>query len=66
MRFITLQIQDRLGKSLTLPCRNYHWALELTDDNDTTHEEQQIPQGIVNLVIQTLKRDAQSYRCFLR
>lgn len=49
MRFITLQIQDRLGsKKSNITVSQLSQALELTDDNDTTHEEQQILQGIVN------------------
>ncbi len=49
MRFTTQQIQDRLGgKKSNITVTQLSQALELTDDNDTTHEEQQILQGIVN------------------
>jgi gliding motility-associated protein GldE len=49
MRYITLQIQDRLGsKKSNITISQLSQALELTDDNDTTQEEQQILQGIVN------------------
>lgn len=49
MRFITIQIQDRLGsKKSNITISQLSQALELTDDNDTTTEEQQILQGIVN------------------
>lgn len=49
MRFTTQQIQDRLGsKKSNITITQLSQALELTDDNDTTHEEQQILQGIVS------------------
>lgn len=49
MRYITIQIHDRLGsKKSNITVSQLSQALELTDDNDTTTEEQQILQGIVN------------------
>ncbi len=49
MRFITLKIQDNLGsKKSNLTVSQLSQALELTDENDTTDEEQQLLQGIVN------------------
>lgn len=49
MRFITLLIQDKLGsKKSNITVSQLSQALELTDENDTTDEEQQILQGIVN------------------
>jgi gliding motility-associated protein GldE len=49
MRFVTLQIQDRLGsKKSNITISQLSQALELTDENDTTHEEQQLLQGIVS------------------
>jgi gliding motility-associated protein GldE len=49
MRYVTLQIQDRLGsKKSNITVSQLSQALELTDENDTTHEEQQLLQGIVS------------------
>lgn len=49
MRYITLQIQDRLGsKKSNITVSQLSQALELTDENDTTDEEQQLLQGIVS------------------
>ncbi len=49
MRYVTLQIQDRLGsKKSNITVSQLSQALELTDDKDTTDEEQQLLQGIVS------------------
>jgi putative hemolysin len=49
MRFVTLKIQDRLGgKKSNITVSQLSQALELTDENDTTDEEQQLLQGIVS------------------
>lgn len=49
MRYVTLQIQDRLGsKKSNITVSQLSQALELTDENDTTDEEQQLLQGIVS------------------
>lgn len=49
MRFVTLQIQDRFGKQHSnLSVDQLSQALELTDNNDTTQEEQKLLQGIVS------------------
>ncbi|WP_213521247.1 gliding motility-associated protein GldE [Nonlabens sp.] len=49
MRYVTLQIQDRLGsKKSNITVSQLSQALELTDGNDTTDEEQQLLQGIVS------------------
>lgn len=49
MRYVTLQIQDRLGsKKSNITISQLSQALELTDENDTTDEEQQLLQGIVS------------------
>jgi len=49
MRYVTLQIQERLGsKKSNITVSQLSQALELTDENDTTHEEQQLLQGIVS------------------
>ena len=49
MRYVTLQIQERLGgKKSNITISQLSQALELTDDNDTTDEEQQLLQGIVS------------------
>lgn len=49
MRYVTIQIQDRLGsKKSNITVSQLSQALELTDENDTTHEEQQLLQGIVS------------------
>ncbi|MEN8898888.1 MAG: gliding motility-associated protein GldE [Nonlabens sp.] len=49
MRYVTIQIQDRLGsKKSNITVSQLSQALELTDENDTTDEEQQLLQGIVS------------------
>jgi putative hemolysin len=49
MRYVTLQIQERLGsKKSKITISQLSQALELTDENDTTDEEQQLLQGIVS------------------
>jgi gliding motility-associated protein GldE len=49
MRYVTLQIQERLGsKKSNITVSQLSQALELTDENDTTDEEQQLLQGIVS------------------
>lgn len=49
MRFVTLKIQDRFGKQHSnLSVDQLSQALELTDNNDTTKEEQKLLQGIVS------------------
>lgn len=49
MRFITLKIQDRFGKQRSnLSVDQLSQALELTNHEDTTHEEQKLLQGIVS------------------
>ncbi len=49
MRYVTLKIHDRLGgKKSNITVSQLSQALELTDDNDTTDEEQQLLQGIVS------------------
>lgn len=49
MRFVTLQIQDRFGRQHSnLSVDQLSQALELTDNNDTTQEEQKLLQGIVS------------------
>jgi gliding motility-associated protein GldE len=49
MRYVTLQIQDKLGsKKSSITVSQLSQALELTDDEDTTDEEQQLLQGIVS------------------
>jgi len=49
MRYVTLLIQDRLGsKKSNITVSQLSQALELTDENDTTDEEQQLLQGIVS------------------
>ena len=49
LRFITIQIQNKLGKQKSnISVDQLSQALELTDDNDTTKEEQQILQSIVS------------------
>lgn len=49
MRYVTLKIHDRLGgKKSNITVSQLSQALELTDENDTTHEEQQLLQGIVS------------------
>jgi len=49
MRFVTLKIQDRFGKQHSnLSVDQLSQALELTDNNDTTQEEQKLLQGIVS------------------
>ncbi|MGB5980684.1 MAG: gliding motility-associated protein GldE [Nonlabens sp.] len=49
MRYVTLKIHDRLGsKKSNITVSQLSQALELTDENDTTDEEQQLLQGIVS------------------
>ncbi|TCK67614.1 protein involved in gliding motility GldE [Winogradskyella wandonensis] len=49
LRYITIQIQKKLGKQKSnISVDQLSQALELTDDNDTTKEEQQILQSIVS------------------
>jgi len=49
MRYVTLKIHDKLGsKKSNITVSQLSQALELTDDNDTTDEEQQLLQGIVS------------------
>jgi gliding motility-associated protein GldE len=49
MRYVTLQIQERLGsKKSKITISQLSQALELTDENETTDEEQQLLQGIVS------------------
>ncbi|MGB3590946.1 MAG: gliding motility-associated protein GldE [Nonlabens sp.] len=49
MRFVTLKIHDRLGtKKSNMTVSQLSQALELTDENETTDEEQQLLQGIVS------------------
>jgi len=49
LRYITIQIQNKLGKQKSnISVDQLSQALELTDDNDTTKEEQQILQSIVS------------------
>ncbi len=48
MRAMTIYLQNRFGKqSSNISVDQLYQALELTDDEDTTHEEQKILQGIV-------------------
>ena len=49
MRYGTLRIEERFGKQRSnLSVDQLSQALELTDDNDTTQEEQKLLQGIVS------------------
>ncbi|WP_282041460.1 gliding motility-associated protein GldE [Winogradskyella flava] len=49
MRFVTLKIQDKFGKQRSnLSVDQLSQALELTNADDTTHEEQKLLQGIVS------------------
>ena len=49
MRFVTMKIQNTFGKQRSnLSVDQLSQALELTDDNDTTKEEQKLLQGIVS------------------
>lgn len=49
LRFVTLQIQNKLGKQKSnISVDQLSQALELTDNNNTTKEEQQILQSIVS------------------
>lgn len=49
MRYVTLKIHERLGsKKSNITVSQLSQALELTDENDTTDEEQQLLQGIVS------------------
>ena len=48
MRAMTMYLQNRFGKqSSNISVDQLYQALELTDEQDTTHEEQKILQGIV-------------------
>jgi gliding motility-associated protein GldE len=48
MRFVTIQIQNKFGKQRSnLSVNQLSQALELTNDRDTTQEEQKLLQGIV-------------------
>ncbi|EDM45643.1 putative transmembrane CorC/HlyC family transporter associated protein [unidentified eubacterium SCB49] len=48
MRSMTIYLQDRFGKqSSNISVDQLYQALELTNEEDTTHEEQKILQGIV-------------------
>ncbi|MGJ8683849.1 MAG: gliding motility-associated protein GldE [Nonlabens sp.] len=49
MRYVTIQIHERLGtKKSSITVSQLSQALELTDHHDTTDEEQQLLQGIVS------------------
>ncbi|WP_179021649.1 gliding motility-associated protein GldE [Winogradskyella forsetii] len=49
MRFVTIQIQNKFGKQRSnLSVDQLSQALELTNDEDTTKEEQKLLQGIVS------------------
>ena len=49
MRYITLKIHNKFGKQRSnLSVDQLSQALELTNDEDTTHEEQKLLQGIVS------------------
>ncbi|SDS29818.1 gliding motility-associated protein GldE [Winogradskyella sediminis] len=49
MRFVTLQIHSKFGKQRSnLSVDQLSQALELTNDDDTTQEEQKLLQGIVS------------------
>jgi gliding motility-associated protein GldE len=49
MRYVTLKIQDRFSKQRSsLSVDQLSQALELTNDKDTTQEEQKLLQGIVS------------------
>ncbi|MBV7268857.1 gliding motility-associated protein GldE [Winogradskyella luteola] len=49
MRYVTLKIQDRFGKQQSnLSVDQLSQALELTNSQDTTQEEQKLLQGIVS------------------
>ena len=49
MRYVTLKIQDTFGKQRSsLSVDQLSQALELTNDEDTTQEEQKLLQGIVS------------------
>ncbi len=49
MRFVTMKIQNTLGKQKSnISVDQLSQALELTDNNDTTQEEQKILEGIVS------------------
>lgn len=49
MRYVTIQIHERLGtKKSSITVSQLSQALELTDHQDTTDEEQQLLQGIVS------------------
>ncbi|MBC3845484.1 gliding motility-associated protein GldE [Winogradskyella echinorum] len=49
MRYVTIQIQNKFGKQRSnLSVDQLSQALELTNDQDTTQEEQKLLQGIVS------------------
>lgn len=49
MRFVTMKIQNTLGRQKSnISVDQLSQALELTDNNDTTQEEQKILEGIVS------------------
>ena len=49
MRYVTIKIQNKFGKQRSnLSVDQLSQALELTNDEDTTHEEQKLLQGIVS------------------
>ncbi len=49
MRYVTIQIHNKFGKQRSnLSVDQLSQALELTDDNDTTQEEQKLLKGIVS------------------
>lgn len=49
MRYVTVKLHERLGnRKSSLTVSHLSQALELTDQEDTTEEEQQLLQGIVN------------------
>ena len=49
MRYVTMKIQNTLGRQKSnLSVDQLSQALELTDDNDTTQEEQKLLKGIVS------------------
>jgi gliding motility-associated protein GldE len=49
MRYVTIKIQNKFGKQRSnLSVDQLSQALELTNDEDTTHEEQKLLEGIVS------------------
>ncbi|WP_400076206.1 gliding motility-associated protein GldE [Winogradskyella sp. R77965] len=49
MRYVTIKIQNKFGKQRSnLSVDQLSQALELTNDDDTTHEEQKLLEGIVS------------------